>query len=60
MDEAALERRLLVSPRPSDIYAPPAYGHIHHEIGRKGVTLMLLWGEYDLAPVVPDTVQSLR
>ncbi len=26
MDEAALERRLAVSPRPSDIYAQPAYG----------------------------------
>lgn len=46
MDEATLERRLLASPRPSDTYAQPDYGRIHQELGRKGVTLMLLWEEY--------------
>ncbi len=46
MDEAALERRLLASPRPSDTYAQADYGRIHQELGRKGVTLMLLWEEY--------------
>ena len=46
MDEAALERRLLASPRPSDMYAQPDYGRIHQELGRKGVTLTLLWEEY--------------
>lgn len=46
MDEATLERRLLASPRPSDIYAQADYGRIHQERGRKGVTLMLLWEEY--------------
>ena len=46
MDEAALERCLLASPRPSDIYAQADYGRIHQELGRKGVTLMLLWEEY--------------
>jgi len=46
MDEATLERRLLASPRPSDRYAQADYGRIHQELGRKGVTLMLLWEEY--------------
>jgi transposase len=46
MDEATLERRLLASPRPSDTYAQPDYGRIHQELGRKGVTLTLLWEEY--------------
>ena len=46
MDEATLERRLLASPRPGDSYAQADYGRIHQELGRKGVTLMLLWEEY--------------
>lgn len=46
MDEATLERRLLASPRPSDIYAQADYGRIHQELARKGVTLTLLWEEY--------------
>ena len=46
LDEAGLERRLLASPRPSDTYAQADYGRIHQELGRKGVTLMLLWEEY--------------
>lgn len=43
MEEAALERHLLASPRPSDTYAQADYGRIHQELDRKGVTLMLLW-----------------
>jgi transposase len=46
MDEAALERRLLSAPRPSDTYAQVDYGRIHQELSRKGMTLMLLWEEY--------------
>jgi transposase len=46
MDEAALERRLLSAPRPSDTYAKADYARIHQELARKGVTLMLLWQEY--------------
>ena len=46
MDEAALERRLLSAPRPSDTYAQADYGRIHQELGRKGMTLALLWEEY--------------
>ena len=46
MDEATLERCLLAFPRPSDTYALADYGRIHQELGRKGVTLMLLWEEY--------------
>jgi len=46
MSDATLERRLLASPSPSDTYAQADYGRIHQELGRKGVTLMLLWEEY--------------
>ena len=46
MDEAALERRLLPAPRPSDVYAVADYGRIHQELRRKGMTLALLWEEY--------------
>ena len=46
MDEAALERRLLASSRPSQTYAQADFGRLHQELGRKGVTLMLLWEEY--------------
>ena len=46
LDEAALEQRLLASSRPSATYAQADYGRIPQELGRKGVTLMLLWEEY--------------
>lgn len=46
MDETSLERRLLAHHRPSDTFAQVDYGRIHQELGRKGVTLMLLWEEY--------------
>jgi len=46
LDEAALERRLLASSRPSQTYAQADFGRLHQELGRKGVTLMVLWEEY--------------
>ena len=46
MDETTLERRLLASPQTRQTYAQTDFGHIHQELGRKGVTLMLLWEEY--------------
>lgn len=46
IDEAALERRLLVAPeRPRD-HVQPDYGYLHQELRRKGMTLMLLWEEH--------------
>ncbi|MDB5771350.1 MAG: integrase, partial [Burkholderia sp.] len=45
-DDVALEQRLLVAPQRPRSHVPPDYGHIHHELRRKGVTLMLLWEEY--------------
>ena len=46
IDEAGLESRLLALPRPGCSYAQPDFGQMHRELGRKGVTLMLLWDEY--------------
>lgn len=46
LDEAVLERRLLASPRASQTYAQADFRWLHQELGRKGVTLMLLWEEY--------------
>jgi len=42
MDEATLERRLLAAPSTRQTYAQTDFGHIHHELSRKGMTLMLL------------------
>ncbi|AOJ17108.1 IS21 family transposase [Burkholderia vietnamiensis] len=46
MDEGELERRLLGKPTGPGAYAQPDYGRIHQELRRKGVTLTLLWEEY--------------
>jgi transposase len=46
LEETALEQRLLVRPERPSNYVVPDYGRIHHELRRKGVTLMLLWEEY--------------
>ena len=43
LDEAALARRLLASPEKPRDHVQPDYGRIHHELRRKGMTLMLLW-----------------
>ncbi|MGC9185747.1 MAG: IS21 family transposase [Thiomonas sp.] len=47
LSETALERRLLAgrADRRSH-YIAPDYGQVHHEMRRKGMTLMLLWEEY--------------
>jgi transposase len=49
LEEAVLERRLLVRPERPSAYVVPDYGRIHHELRRKGMTLMLLWDEYQAA-----------
>ncbi len=46
MGEAALERRLLVGSQKARDYVQPDYGRVHHELRRKGMTLMLLWEEH--------------
>jgi transposase len=46
LEETALEQRLLGQPERQSSYAIPDYGRIHHEMRRKGMTLMLLWEEY--------------
>lgn len=46
LSEAELEQRLLAKPAKPASYAMPDYGRIHQELRRKGVTLMLLWEEY--------------
>lgn len=46
LSESELERRLLNKPARSSRYAMPDFGRIHQELRRKGVTLMLLWEEY--------------
>ena len=45
LDEVAIAARLLPGSRNS-AYVQPDFGRIHHELRRKGVTLMLLWEEY--------------
>ena len=47
-DETALERRLLVAPQRPRAHVQPDFGRMHHELRRKGVTLMLLWEEYQI------------
>lgn len=46
LDEAELERRLLTKPVRQSDYVMPDYGRVHQELRRKGMTLMLLWEEY--------------
>jgi transposase len=46
LDEAALERRLLVAPQRQSDFVQPDYGRVHQELRRKGMTLMLLWEEH--------------
>lgn len=47
-DEGALERMLLVAPQRPRAHVQPDYGQLHHELRRKGVTLALLWEEYQI------------
>jgi len=46
LDETALEQLLLAKPAKPSAYVLPDYGRIHQELRRKGMTLMLLWEEY--------------
>lgn len=45
-DEVTLERRLLVAPQRPNGHVQPDFGRIHQELRRKGMTLQLLWEEY--------------
>lgn len=46
LDEAGLEALMYRKAAPPDRYAQPDYALIHQELKRKGVTLQLLWDEY--------------
>ena len=48
-DEITLERRLLVAAQRVHAHVQPDYARVHHELRRKGMTLMLLWEEYQAA-----------
>ena len=49
LDEAGLEALLYRKAAPPERYAQPDYALIHQELKRKGVTLQLLWEEYEKA-----------
>ena len=49
LDEAGLEALLYRQAAPPERYVLPDYPLIHQELKRKGVTLQLLWEEYDKA-----------
>ncbi len=46
LDETALQQRLPSPSRRPRCHAQPDYGCMHQELRRKGMTLMLLWEEY--------------
>ena len=46
LDETMLKRRLLAAPEQPRDHVQPDYGRLHHELRRKGMTLMLLWEEH--------------
>ena len=48
LDDAALQRRMLMSPTPprGTPRPLPQWSEVHRELRRKGVTLTLLWHEY--------------
>ncbi|OIP14788.1 MAG: IS21 family transposase [Comamonadaceae bacterium CG12_big_fil_rev_8_21_14_0_65_59_15] len=49
MDETALHAHLMGTPRRASTFVAPDYGHLHQELRRKGMTLMLLWQEHSEA-----------
>jgi transposase len=49
LDEALLERRLFGRSENETRLVEPDFANVHIELRRKGVTLMLLWGEYRAA-----------
>jgi transposase len=46
LDEVTITQHLLGSSQKSNDYVLPDFGHLHQQLRRKGVTLMLLWQEY--------------
>ncbi len=46
MDETALHSRLMGAPQRASSFVAPDYAHLHQELRRKGMTLMLLWQEH--------------
>lgn len=57
LDEAALERRLFAHLGQADKSVIPDYAAVHRELSRKGVTLMLLWQEYQANHLGQRTLQ---
>jgi transposase len=50
LDDAQLQALLFARAAPQlERYATPDFAHVHQELKRKGVTLMLLWEEYAAA-----------
>lgn len=49
LDDSGLTAMLYRQSAPRSRYAPPDYALIHQELKRKGVTLQLLWEEYEAA-----------
>ena len=49
LDDAALERLLYPQVLQQEHYVHADYAHVHQELKRKGVTLQLLWEEYQAA-----------
>ena len=45
-NDTELERQLLVTPQKLRDHVQPDFARMHHELRRKGMTLMLLWDEY--------------
>jgi len=46
LSETALERRLIPPTPPPEYFVRPDFGQLHHEMRRKGMTIMLLWQEF--------------
>ena len=46
LDDRALQHRLVGAPQRASAFVVPNYGHMHQELRRKGMTLMLLWEEH--------------
>lgn len=57
MDEASLERRLFPARAQSATPVLPDFATLHRELSRKGVTLMLLWQEYQANHLGQRTLQ---
>ena len=49
LDDGQLESLLFRQSVPREHYAVPDFAHVHQELKRKGVTLQLLWEEYEAA-----------